>query len=204
MGRSLVGMPDRFYRETVTCSLGGGPRNNAVPFDYTWGEWVDIDVAGEPTVMDNPWGAEDALRLVEGTGNNPHGIFLPPTSNRLMVVGNQWYCFQVWARIQERDKVSVVPALRFDVDASGAWFDLTYGVVGGVQSPALAQILEGPNGWYLCQVTAKAISTGLAGLSLSIGLTGGYNEAYPGDGSSGVSLYYPMVCVVNPTYPFAI
>lgn len=71
-----------------------------------------------------------------------------------------------------------------------AWFNLATGAVGGTETGVTARIYALANGWYRCSITATADTTSSGAPGFALGTeTGGVNETFLGDGTSGLYLW---------------
>lgn len=139
----------------------------------------------ESTVTSNTVVAPDGTltgdKLVENTSSDPHRV-----QRTIGVTGA--HTLTVYAKAAERTWI----ALNFANLANGlAYFNLSNGTLGTVQSGLTATITSVGNGWYRCSISATLTSTGqfpdilIATADLSI--------AYTGNGYSGIYLWGAQV-----------
>jgi hypothetical protein len=129
-----------------------------------------------------PDGSMTADKLVEdNTASNNHRTFQTVSTT------GQPYAFSVFAKASERSWMY----LRIDragATTPAAWFNLSAGTVGTVQTGLTASIQALPNGWYRCSVavdTADAVNN-----SILLGLATADNSTnYNGDNTSGIFLW---------------
>lgn len=95
------------------------------------------------------------------------------------------HTFSVYARAGTRSAIRLVNATY----GNGAYFNLTNGTVGLVESSTTAAITAISNGWYRCSITWTAVAGSNAmDVRLATGASAG-NDNYTGDGSSGVFIW---------------
>jgi hypothetical protein len=129
-----------------------------------------------------PDGSMTADKLVEdNTASNNHRTFQTVSTT------GQPYAFSVFAKASERNWMY----LRLDragATTPAAWFNLSAGTVGTVQTGLTASIQALPNGWYRCSVavdTADAVNN-----SILLGLATADNSTnYNGDNTSGIFVW---------------
>ena len=200
MLRPIPGEPSCYHRPAVVYPIGQTPRGNLIRISDTWPSWNLYQATMTQNATTNPYGASDAMKLVESVANDDHTVY--NASNPFLVVKNQWYQFQVWAKAAERSKFSIFQD-GSSFTSAAAWYDLAGGSVGGTQAQAIARIAAGPNSWYLCQLVAPCTTTSaLCYMAIALGLNGGYDETYLGNGASGAYFYRATVQVINPTFMF--
>jgi hypothetical protein len=167
----------------ATGKLVYGPNNlclQSQTFDNaTW-------TAQRATVTANATAAPDgtltADKLIEdATASNTHRITQTPTT------AASAYTWSVYAKADTRSW------LYLRVDRIGpttpiAWFNVSNGTVGTVQTGFTASIQSVGNGWYRCTAT---VDVALAGAnSIMIGLATADNvSSYTGDGTSGIFIW---------------
>jgi hypothetical protein len=167
----------------ATGKLTYGPNNlclQSQTFDNaTW-------TAQRATVTANATAAPDgtltADKLIEdATASNTHRITQTPTT------AASAYTWSVYAKADTRSW------LYLRVDRIGpttpiAWFNVSNGTVGTVQTGFTASIQSVGNGWYRCTAT---VDVALAGANnIMIGLATADNvSSYTGDGTSGIFIW---------------
>jgi hypothetical protein len=129
-----------------------------------------------------PDGSMTADKLVEdNTASNNHR-----TLQNVSTTG-QPYAFSVFAKASERSWM-YLRVDRAGPSTPSAWFNLSAGTVGTVQTGLTASIQALPNGWYRCSVavdTADAVNN-----SILLGLATADNNAnYNGDNTSGIFVW---------------
>ena len=111
------------------------------------GPWVLDDITITEDAVKSPGGDVDAVKLEETTGNNDFKIFQDGVTTPETGVA---YTAFVFAKAAERDYVIVQCR---DGSGGSAWFNLSTGTIGTVQSNVVANIEEVGGGWYKCSVT---------------------------------------------------
>jgi hypothetical protein len=129
-----------------------------------------------------PDGTLTADKLVEdNTASNTHRTFQNVSTT------GQAYAFTVFAKASERNWMY----LRIDragPSTPAAWFDLSAGTVGTVNTGLTAAIEALANGWYRCRIVVDTADT--ANNSILIGLATGDNVLnYTGDNTSGLFIW---------------
>jgi hypothetical protein len=129
-----------------------------------------------------PDGTLTADKLVEdNTATNTHRTFQNASTT------GQAYAFTVFAKASERNWMY----LRIDragPSTPAAWFDLSAGTVGTVNTGLTAAIQALANGWYRCRIVVDTADT--ANNSILIGLATGDNVLnYTGDNTSGIFIW---------------
>jgi hypothetical protein len=148
--------------------------------------WSETRVSISADAIAGPDGTVTADKIVEdSTASNTHYI----NQQETVVVGVQ-YEFQVTIKAAGRTWAY----LRiYDGSLSKyAYFDLTNGVVGTVNSPATGSITDLGNGWYKCSITWAVTDT--SGIFYISGTTANNTTSYNGDGSSGIYVTDMTLC----------
>ena len=129
-----------------------------------------------------PDGTLTADKLVEdNTASNNHRTFQSVSTT------GQAYAFTVFAKASERNWM-YLRVDRAGPSTPAAWFDLSAGTVGTVNTGLTAAIEALANGWYRCRIVVDTADT--ANNSILIGLATGDNVInYTGDNTSGIFLW---------------
>lgn len=133
-----------------------------------------------------PDGSSTADKVIEdATAANSHRIFEISTGG--LTAG---HVFSIYVKAAERDWIYL--RTRAGGGYRSAWFDLTNGVVGTVESGLTALIGSSGNGWYRCSIITPASDLDVP--SMLIGLAVADDETnYNGDGSSGLFVWGAQV-----------
>ena len=119
----------------------------------------------------SPKGDLSAFKLTEDSTLNNHRISV----NGL--IGSGTHTISVLAKANDRNWLLIRNA------ANNAWFDVSNGVVGNVQS-GTGSIENYGNGWYRCSVTMSSLSTPAIGIA-----DNNDSYSYQGDGTSGIYIF---------------
>lgn len=140
--------------------------------------WTSTSITITANAVVAPNGTTTAEKIVANTGISP------TLSQLLTAISGSAYTATVYAKAAE------LSWLRFQIDwitgTRVAWFNLSTGIVGTVQSGLTASISAVGNDWYRCSVTATSNNT--TGRVRFIG-TNADNTAINGDGTSGIHLW---------------
>lgn len=157
-------------------------RTNLVTYseDLSDASWLTQRCSITSNALISPDGTLNADKCVEdATASNSHRMFGTVTTTATA------YTWSVYAKAGERDWIY----LRVDgASARKAYFDLSTGTVGTVDTQLTASIIAKGNGWYRCivvvDVAGAGVNTNLIGLA-----DADNSNSYNGDGVSGVYLY---------------
>ena len=137
--------------------------------------WAKIGGSISANTTTAPNGTTTADKIIEDSSNGVHHILMPNVTpsgtNTLSVYAKQGERNWVWLYL-------------FDGVAGSlfAWFDVSTGTVGGVNSGLTATIESVGNQWYRCSITRTQGNTGNGGF----GITNANNVlSYTGNGTSG-------------------
>lgn len=194
------------YVGAVSSQVGSGsPRNitiqaqNLILQSETLGTspWVPSAASISANTIANPFnGATTADKLVEDGTNAEHYTTNQPTS---LPVGS--YCYSLYAIAAGRNWIHLTTRTNTLGTVKRAWFNLSTGALGTVQSGLTARIdpvfLNGvlQTGWYRCAIFESNFENGtFANRGVYVGAaTGDGGLAYQGDSSSGVNLFGAQV-----------
>lgn len=138
-------------RPTYAIEPAGGRRNL-----LTWTEdfsnvvWEKIGVTISADAVSAPDGTTTADKIVETATNGSHSPY------RLIPLSAATHTYSVYLKKAERDWAYVRLAI---VTGQGAYFNLSAGTVGTVESGMTASIQDVGNGWYRCRVSITTTAT---------------------------------------------
>ena len=141
--------------------------------------WIYVAASGTLTANIAPDGTQTAVKLVENAVNTTHYIYQSYIFTAATFTGSFYLktAGRTWARITIQDTVSEI----------GAYFDLTNGVTGTVDSGITATITSVGNGWYRCSVS-RTTAAGL-GYVNSYPCSANATAGYTGNGYSGIYIW---------------
>lgn len=141
--------------------------------------WTQFNSSVSANVTTAPNGEATGDKLVEDTSNNIHSAYQTLTWSAI------GYTFSCYVKAAEHTWV----ALYINITGSPkAWFNLSAGTVGTVESGLSAGIEDVGDGWYRCWVSF----TGIAGSGKWQAITTATGDgvaSYLGDGSSGIYIW---------------
>ena len=157
------------------------PRNLAQyseQFDNAY--WVKNAVTITPNAITAPNGIVSADKLVENTSNTLHYLNLPPSTTP-----QGTNTISVYAKADGRNWIWLY---FFDgvLGSLTAYFNISNGTLGTVQSGLTANILSVGNGWYRCSITRTQANAGNGGFGLG---TANNVQSYLGNGTSGAYIW---------------
>jgi hypothetical protein len=133
----------------------------------------------------SPDGALTADKLVEAVG--PVNVFI--TSALISFTSGAVYTFSTFAKAGERVWFALrFPTTAFPFSNRTAWFNLSTGVTGTVESGVTASISAVGDGWYRCSITVTANATATGPAVMLMGDSDNSNT-YTGDGTSGLFIW---------------
>lgn len=147
----------------------------------TAGDYQPTAAAAAPVQYVAPDGTLSADKLVETATNTTHRTFGTVTTAAIS------YTYSVYLKAAERTWAY----LRIDRNGGTnpqAWFNLSTGAVGTVQTGLTASIQSAGNGWYRCAVTIDAAAAGTANPLVGVA-TANAVDTYAGDGTSGIFVW---------------
>ena len=148
--------------------------------------WGKARASIAANIATSPDGTVNADKLVEDTtASNTHFTNQSVAS----LTSGTAYTFTCFAKASERTWI----ALRFEAfnsvfTDSFAYFDLSNGTIGTVQTGITASITNIGNGWYRCSATRTAGASGTGRLAVLLA-SGNGGITYTGDGYSGIFLW---------------
>ena len=122
-----------------------------------------------------------ADKLFENSTLNQHAIF-----NFSTTVAAGSHTFSVFAKAGERNWIKL--GINSTSGVIGAFFNLSTGAVGTVESGVTQTITPVGNNWYRCTVTATASAGASGGANVYLA-TGNNTLSYTGDGYSGIYIW---------------
>ena len=126
----------------------------------------------------SPNGALEADKLVENTSTSSHGI-----SKSITAPSSTTCTLSLFAKADGRN------TLRVQFSSSiRAFFNISNGTIGTVNSGTTAKIERFPNDWYRCSITGTS-SSGSTTFTQVLMTQDDESTSYTGDGSSGVLLW---------------
>jgi hypothetical protein len=159
--------------------------------DYTQSVWTKNNTTITSNTIIAPDGFLTGSKLIENTSNIAHTLWIRPN----YILGN-YYSFSFYAKSAEK---SILISNLFNNASpyARANFNLSSGTTtASTQTGCSSSIVDVGNGWYRCTLIglADVTTTGYALLGLtSDGYTDTVQEAYTGDGYSGVYIWGAQV-----------
>jgi hypothetical protein len=139
--------------------------------------WIKNDTTVSANTTTSPDGNITADSLIENTSNGLHIVY-----QAVGIAGTYTLSFYVKANTRNWVYITMYDGIA----DRGAYFNVSTGVVGNIDSGVTASIQSVGNGWYRCIVTA----TNLAVFSSSCQLaTADGTRSYTGDGTSGLFIW---------------
>jgi hypothetical protein len=169
-------------RPALARTPDGGRRNLLLyseQFDNAY--WAKLNIAITANAATAPDGSSTAQKLFDSSTGTSERVLYAPTTPTLPAGSATT---SIYAKASEKNWIYV----RCDNGTSkGAWFDLTNGVVGTVESGASAAISSVGSGWYRCSVTATITAGQAYG---AVQLTNADNvKSYTGVTNAGVFIW---------------
>ena len=160
-----------FKDDTKGALLLEPSRSNLITYseDFSQSSWAKTSASITINSIISPDGSLNASKITEDSTLNNHRISV----NGL--IGSGTHTITVFAKANDRNWLLIRNA------ANNAWFDVSNGVVGTVQS-GTGSIENYGNGWYRCSVTMLSLSTPAIGISDN-------NDSYSYQGNGTGSLY---------------
>ena len=149
----------------------------------TWSEefdnasWTKAGSSVTANATTSPDGTQNADRIVENNLSGFHYV--------LQLVGSAGtYTLSVYAKADTRNWIYLTT---FDgVADRGAFFNVSTGVVGNIDTGVTASIESVGNGWYRCIVTATPVANFSSSIQLA---TANGTRNYTGNGTSGLYIW---------------
>jgi hypothetical protein len=137
--------------------------------------WTKIHSSVTANATTAPNGTTTADKLIEDNTSNVHHLLFPN------ITPSGTNTLSVYAKAGERNWIWLY---LFDGVAGSlfAWFDVSNGTLGSVNSGLTANIESAGNGWYRCSITRTQANTGNGGFGIT---NGNGTITYTGDGTSG-------------------
>ena len=139
--------------------------------DFSHSSWAKTSVSITSNSILSPDGSLNASTITEDSSLNNHRISV----NGL--VGSGTHTISVFAKANDRNWLIIRNA------ANNAWFDISNGVVGTVQS-GTGSIEAYENGWYKCSLTMSSLSTPAVGIADNNG-----SYSYQGNGTGSLYIW---------------
>jgi len=132
-----------------------------------------------------------AFKLIESVGAGEHNAY----KFGITATSGVNYSHSVFAKKGERNWL----LLYDNYSASGRFFDLENGVLGGVRgtTPDNSYIEQLENGWYKCTIEVTSITTNVGFIVFVCDADLSFN--YTGDGTSGVYICFPQTELGKPS-----
>jgi hypothetical protein len=176
----------RFDHDPVTLACKGllieeGRTNSLLrSAEMTVSPWSGVGSSRNTTTQTAPDGGTSAISLIENTSSGDHIIF------QNIALSSAAYAFSVFAKANTRNWIFVdIFNSAATPNSLGAYFNLSSGTIGNIDSGVTASIIDFGNGWYRCSVSAtRAVSSAVVRLASANG-----TNSYIGNGTSGVFLW---------------
>ena len=173
-----------FTSLTAQTEVLNGTGQNLIRQSNTWTTtWSPGGVTAATTVATNdPLGTTTAYQLTESTDAVSTNHAIGQGINTPIFAGTT-YTWSIYVKAANRSWAYIS---NFDNTRRGAWFDLSTGTIGTVESGVTAAISSQGNGWYRCSITTvvPSVSTLYPYITTS---TGNNIDSYVGTGV--VALY---------------
>ena len=171
----------RFQFDPVTGESQGLLRENQATNlltyseDFTDGTWVK----SQTTITSNTIVAPDSTltgdKIVETSGAGLRQLYQTPSLSAVS------HSFSAYFKASERYW------FKLNLTGSGAYFDLSTGVIGTIDAGVTAAMTAVGNGWYRCSIV-RTVSAGTNYTEIQLALTNG-GGSYTGDGYSGIFIW---------------
>jgi hypothetical protein len=171
----------RFDHNPVTTeSLGlliEEQRTNLLTYseDFTDGSWVKSNTTITSNTITAPDGTLTGDKLVETSGAGVRQLYKTPSLSAVS------HSFSAYFKASERYW------FKLNLTGSGAYFDLSTGVIGTIDAGVTAAMTAVGNGWYRCSIV-RTVSAGTNYTEIQLALTNG-GGSYTGDGYSGIFIW---------------
>jgi hypothetical protein len=142
--------------------------------------WDEVNASINANNTTSPDGTQNADKIIEDNTTNVHHIKF---ANGITPSGTN--TLSVYAKASERNWIWLY---LFDGGAGSlfAWFDVSNGTLGSVNSGLTATIEDANNGWYRCTITRTQGATGNGGFGIT---NANAVITYTGNGTSGAFFY---------------
>jgi hypothetical protein len=153
--------------------------------------WTKAGGAISANALTAPDGTTTAETFTEDSATGVHG--LTPLSNTSVTSGTA-YTQTVYAKAGTRNWLRLGQNSTVDSLTQGfAWFNLSTGAVGTVQSGIVASIDALADGWYRCRITWTAGATSANGSFVLRAATADNELTYAGNGAGTISVWGAQV-----------
>ena len=142
--------------------------------DFSNAVWVKSAATISADAIAAPDGTLTADKIVENSATATHFVYNP------IAVNSGSFTFTVYAKAGERSWIYVRNTI-------GAYFNLSSGAIGTIDSGVNAAIINVGNGWYRCSITSTQ-SAGTIFPTAFISTANG-TTSYAGDGTSGIYIW---------------
>jgi len=144
--------------------------------------WTQTAVTPATTVATtDPFGGTNAYTLTEDSSTNPHRIFQPVTTV------NQSYVISCYFKANTRNW-ALLRTTNSAGTALNAYFNVSTGVLGTVDSGLTGTITSVGNGWYRCSIVLANAFSGVN--NTTVGMSSADNTlSYTGNGTSSIYIY---------------
>jgi hypothetical protein len=171
----------RFDHNPVTTeSLGlliEEQRTNLLTYseDFTDGTWVKSNTTITSNTITAPDSTLTGDKIVETSGAGVRQLYKTPSLSAVS------HSFSAYFKASERYW------FKLNLTGSGAYFDLSTGVIGTIDAGVTAAMTAVGNGWYRCSIV-RTVSAGTNYTEIQLALTNG-GGSYTGDGYSGIFIW---------------
>jgi hypothetical protein len=171
----------RFDHDPVTTeSLGlliEEQRTNLLTYseDFTDGSWVKSNTTITSNTITAPDSTLTGDKIVETSGAGVRQLYKTPSLSAVS------HSFSAYFKASERYW------FKLNLTGSGAYFDLSTGVIGTIDAGVTAAMTAVGNGWYRCSIV-RTVSAGTNYTEIQLALTNG-GGSYTGDGYSGIYIW---------------
>ena len=169
---------------------------NLIPYseDFSNSSWSKADITVSSDVVISPEGTLKADEIIEGVANSEHYVFKVVT-----IPDNTDYTISCFFKKGISNDYVYLRGRAKSGSNVRAWFNISNGTLGTVDSGAVAKIKDFNNGWFKCSITINVLTGGSSVLAL-LGLADNDNSfAYLGDGVS--SSYFWGAQAEENSYP---
>jgi hypothetical protein len=149
--------------------------------DYSNAAWTKANAALLSNISIAPDGSLVADKLYEDSSTNQHAVY-----NFSTTIAAGQHTASVFAKAGERSWMKL--AITASVGVNGAFFNLSTGAIGTVESGITATITSVGNGWYRCSVTATTLSTASGGMVVYTAQSDNV-FSYAGNGWNGIYIW---------------
>ena len=157
--------------------------------DFSNGAWSSIGSASVSTdVILSPDGSVNADKIVSASATSVQGVQDDPT-----FVSGSDYAISVFAKKSDYDWIRLnTGSFNSVFTNASAWFNISNGTIGTIESGLEAKIEDYGNGWYRCSIVASALASAVGRVNLLLANEDNNNDVI-GDGSKGTYLFGAQV-----------